>query len=411
MKEGRKTKELKELIRRVWERVPHYRAKMEDVGVTPEDISSLDDLRKLPFTTKEDLRDTYPMGLIACDRKKIVRFHASSGTTGKPTVVAYTRKDIKTWTSAMASCLSRAGVRSEDVVQVAYGYGLFTGGLGLHYGAEELGCAVIPASGGFSERQLMLMEDLGTTVLACTPSYALKLSEMLSQKKRNLKLRLGIFGAEPWSETMRHTLEEGLGITALDVYGLSEIMGPGVAMECPAKEGLHLAQDFFIAEIIDPDTGRPVEEGKEGELVITTLTKEALPIIRYRTRDITRILPGKCSCGDSGARIARIRGRLDQMLIIRGVNVFPTQVETALGRTPGLSCHYYLEVVGKEGHKDLHVYSEMLEHLSPEAEERLKAKALSNLHNILGIRVELHLLPPGTIERSEGKSQRIRSAI
>ena len=405
---GRK---LRELVKRVWENVPHYRAKMEDVGVTPHDISTARDLWKLPFTTKEDLRNTYPSGLLACSKEKTVRFHASSGTTGKPTVVAYTRNDLQTWTDAMASCLKRAGVTSSDVVQIAYGYGLFTGGLGLHYGAEKLGCAVIPASGGFSERQLMLMEDLGTSVLACTPSYALKLSEMLQQKNKALKLRLGIFGAEPWSETLRKTLEENLKITALDVYGLSEVMGPGVAMECPAKTGLHLAQDFFLVEIINPETGQPVKEGDEGELVITTLTKEALPLIRYRTRDITKILPGKCDCGDSSTRIARIRGRSDEMLIIRGVNIFPTQVEAALGKTFGLSCHYYLEVTGSEGHKDLHVYSEMLENLSPEAEERLKAKAISNLHNILGIRVELHLLPPGSIERSDGKSKRIRSAL
>lgn len=404
-------RKLRELVKRVWENVPHYRAKMEDVGVTPHDISTARDLWKLPFTTKEDLRNTYPSGLLACSKEKIVRFHASSGTTGKPTVVAYTRNDLQTWTDAMASCLKRAGVTSSDVVQIAYGYGLFTGGLGLHYGAEKLGCAVIPASGGFSERQLMLMEDLGTSVLACTPSYALKLSEMLQQKNKVLKLRLGIFGAEPWSETLRKTLEENLKITALDVYGLSEIMGPGVAMECPAKTGLHLAQDFFLVEIINPETGQPVKEGEEGELVITTLTKEALPLIRYRTRDITKILPGKCDCGDSSTRLARIRGRSDEMLIIRGVNVFPTQVETALGKTFGLSCHYYLEVTGSEGHKDLHVYSEMLENLSPEAEERLKAKAISNLHNILGIRVELHLLPPGSIERSDSKSKRIRSAL
>jgi len=412
-KDIRKTQEelLKTLVRRVWTRVSYYRAKMEDLGVTPEGIRTLDDVHLLPFTTKDDLRDTYPTGLLACNHEDVVRYHASSGTTGKPTVVAYTKEDLRLWSQALASCLEMAGVTSSDVIQNAYGYGLFTGGLGLHAGAEALGAAVVPTSGGFSQRQILLMKDLGTTVLACTPSYALKLSEMLPEDGEKLRLKIGIFGAEPWSESLRRTLEERLGITALDIYGLSEIMGPGVAMECPRKDGLHLVDDLFLAEIVDPETGKPLPEGEEGELVITTLRKEALPLIRYRTRDVTRIIPGDCGCGSSRTRIARIRGRSDEMLIIRGVNVFPSQVETALGRVTGLSHHYYLEVSGEEGHQDLHVVVESLQDLTDEAFDRIRDKAAGEIHSLLGIRSELHLLPPGSLERSEGKSKRIRTRV
>lgn len=412
MRENRRQKQekdLKTLIGRVWKGVSHYRAKMEDLGLVPEDVRSLDDLHKLPFTTKGDLRDTYPVGLLACEEHDIVRYHASSGTTGKPTVVAYTAEDLRLWSRAMASCLETAGITSRDVIQIAYGYGLFTGGLGLHAGAEELRASVIPASGGFSQRQILLMKDLKTTVLACTPSYALKLSEMLQSDGEELSLRIGIFGAEPWSEGLRRTLEKHLGIVALDIYGLSEIMGPGVAMECRCKNGLHLVDDLFLAEIVDPETGNPLPDGEEGELVITTLRKEALPMIRYRTRDITRIIPGDCECGSPRPRIARIRGRSDEMLIIRGVNVFPSQIEAALGRVPGLSHHYYLEVSGTEGHRELHVTAESLEDLSCEVLERLQEKAAKEIHSLLGIRSELHVLPPGSIDRSDGKSRRIRS--
>lgn len=402
--------ELAKVVERVWRRVPRYRARMESAGVTPKDIRSLEDISSLPFTEKSDLRDSYPTGMLACDRSEVVRFHASSGTTGRPTVVAYTRNDVDLWSEAMSRCLSTAGITKEDVIQVAYGYGLFTGGLGLHYGGERLGASVIPASGGFSERQLLLMKDLGTTVLACTPSYALKLSEMIEagDLKNSLSLRIGIFGAEPWSEGLRGRLESALGITALDVYGLSEVMGPGVGMECPCKNGLHIDDEFFITEIIDPDTGKVLPDGEEGELVLTTLGKEAMPVIRYRTHDITRRIPGSCACGRKGTRIARIKGRCDDMLIIRGVNVFPSQVEVALGRVPGLSHHYYLEVSEMEGLKELTVVSEINETLSEEAMKKLNMETIQNLHSLLGVRVNVRLLEPGAIERSEGKSMRIR---
>lgn len=401
--------QLSNLIERVWTRVPAYRGKMEEAGLSPADINGLDDLHRLPFTTKTDLRDHYPFGLMACDRDQIVRLHASSGTTGKPTVVAYTQKDLDTWSELMARSLEIAGVSSRDTVQVAYGYGLFTGGMGLHYGSERVGATVIPASGGFSERQVTLMEDLGTTVLACTPSYALRLAELLPENHREtMGLRMGIFGAEPWSEELRTKLEERLGIVALDIYGLSEIMGPGVAMECPAQDGLHIHEDHFLLEIIDPDTGEVLPDGEEGELVITTLTKEALPMIRYRTRDITRILSEPCPCGHEGRRIARIRGRSDDMLIIRGVNVFPSQVEVALGRVPGLSMHYVLEVAEKEGLKELTVCCEAEQDLQGEALTKLNKRALHELQGLLGVRVGFRVLNPGSLERSEGKAQRIR---
>lgn len=398
------------VVERVWNRVPRYRARMESAGITPGDIRGLENITSLPFTEKSDLRDSYPTGMLACDRCDVVRFHASSGTTGRPTVVAYTQNDVDLWSESMARCLSTAGVTRDDVIQVAYGYGLFTGGLGLHYGGERLGASVIPASGGFSERQLLLMEDLGTTVLACTPSYALKLSEIIEAEglRDTLSLRIGIFGAEPWSEGLRDRLESALGITALDVYGLSEVMGPGVGMECPCKNGLHVDDEFFISEIIDPDTGKVLPDGEEGELVLTTLGKEAMPVIRYRTHDITRRIPGDCACGRRGTRIARIKGRSDDMLIIRGVNVFPSQVEVALGRVTGLSPHYFLEISGKEGLKELTVVAEIARPLQEGAMESLYRETAQNLHSLLGVRVNLRLVEPGAIERSEGKAVRVR---
>ncbi len=408
-KDEQRTGQLQRVVQRVWERVPHYRAKMEDLGLSPGDIHSLEDLSRLPFTTKNDLRDTYPYGLLACDKEEVVRIHASSGTTGKPTVVAYTRQDIATWSSLMAHRLTVAGLSSKDVFQIALGYGLFTGALGFHWGAEELGALVIPSGGGFTERQVLLMEDLGTTAFTSTPSYALHLAEVLhSRKKNNLRLRLGIFGAEAWTEEMRIHLEQTLGITAIDSYGLSEIIGPGVAMECPLREGLHFDEDHFLVEIINPETGEVLPSGETGEIVITTLTKEALPMIRYRTRDLSRLYPEPCPCGCGEKRIARILGRSDDMLIIRGVNVFPSQVEVALGRVPGLSLHYFLEVSEKGGMKELTVCCESKTVLSEEAAGTLIRQTATELKDLLGVRVGLRIFEPGALERSTGKAIRIK---
>ena len=404
-----RTSQLRTLIERLYDRVPLYRDRMDAMGVVANDLKDLDDLRKFPFTVKQDLRDAYPYGLLACDRADLARLHASSGTTGKPTVVGYTRNDLDRWAGAVKNCMETAGVGPDDIVQVTFGYGLFTGGLGIHDGAEALGATVIPASGGFSERQLLLMEDLGTTVIACTPSYALHLADLIEERGLKLKLRLGIFGAEPWSEALRQKIEERLGITAIDIYGLSEVMGPGVAIECPCQEGLHLEDDLFHAEIVDPETGRPLPDGEEGELVLTTLGKEGMPLLRYRTRDITRILPGTCACGRSGTRLARIRGRSDDMLIVRGVNVYPSQIETALGRVDGLSLHYLLEVSEKEGLTELTVYCEPLEALSEEGRARLARRSQQELLALLGVRVGFHLVEPGSLSRSEGKAARIRN--
>ena len=400
---------LKKTVRRVWENVPFYRARMEDWNVTPDDIKSLDDLNKLPFMTKSDLRDNYPMGLLACPKDEVVRVHASSGTTGKPTVVAYTAGDIESWTECMVNCLRTAGVNEKDVFQVILGYGLFTGALGFHYGAEALGAMVVPTGGGFTGRQLMLMEDLGTTVFTSTPSYALYLAEEIRKRniRHKLKLRLAILGGEAWTEEMRKEIEEALDVMAVDSYGLSEVVGPGVAMECPERKGLHGNWEHFIFEVVDPATGLPVPEGQEGELVITSLKKEAMPVIRYRTRDLTRLIRGKCSCGRDDVRIDRVKGRCDDMLIIRGVNVFPSQVEAALAQLPELSLHYFLEVFEKKGLKELCVVCELKDHLSGSDLENVKARASYILHEVLGIRIGLKLEQPGTLERSSGKATRI----
>ena len=401
---------LKALIEKVWNRVPAYRRKMDEAGVTPSDIRSLEDMRLLPFTTKSDLRDNYPLGLLACDRSELVRVHASSGTTGKPTVVAYTARDVEVWSEIMAHRLRCAGLGGDDVFQVALGYGLFTGAMGFHWGAEKLGATVVPTGGGFTERQVLMMEDLGTTAFTSTPSYALHLAETIREKglKDRLSLKVGIFGAEAWSEGMRRRLEEELGIIALDSYGLSEVLGPGVAMECPAREGLHFWDRHFIAEVIDPVTGEVLPDGEEGELVITTLSKEALPVIRYRTRDLTRILTGTCPCGSDEPRIDRVRGRTDDMLIIRGVNVFPSQIEIALSRVEGLSLHYVLELSEREAMKELCVLCEAEEVLSPEGVRDLEKRAQRAVHDITGIRTGMRILEPGTLQRNGGKAVRVR---
>lgn len=404
---------LKETVDRVYHNVESYRQKMQEKGLMPEDIKSLQDLRLLPFTTKQDLRDNYPTGLFAAPLSEIIRIHASSGTTGKPTVVGYTRRDIAGWAELMARCLTMAGGGRDSVVQVAYGYGLFTGGLGFHYGAEKLGAMVIPVSGGNTRRQIMLMKDLKTDILACTPSYALYMAETMREMgvdRSELNLKAGIFGAEPWTQNMRKEIEEALNIKALDIYGLSEVIGPGVACECPEQNGLHIFEDYFIPEIIDPATGEPLPPGSEGELVITTIDKEGLPVIRYRTRDITSITYDMCPCGRTHARIEKIKGRTDDMLIIRGVNVFPSQIESVLMATGETEPHYLLIVDRIDNLDSLEVWVEVSEKLfSDEVRklEDLRKKITSDIYTTLGINVNVKLVEPHTIERSEGKAKRV----
>jgi phenylacetate-CoA ligase len=404
---------LKNTLDRVYDNVPFYRRAMDQKGIKPADIKSLDDVRKLPFTVKQDLRDNYPFGLFAVPLEDVVRVHASSGTTGKPTVVGYTHNDINTWAGLMARSLTMAGASRGDVVQNAYGYGLFTGGMGVHYGAEKIGATVVPISGGNTGRQLMIMQDFSSTVLTCTPSYALYLAEEgenagLDFKK--LPLKAGIFGAEPWSERMRRQLEEKLSIKAYDIYGLSEVLGPGVSMECPAQQGMHIYEDHFLAEIIDPDTGEPLPFGQQGELVFTSLTKEAFPIIRYRTRDITVLTEEPCSCGRTHVRMRRVTGRTDDMLIIRGVNVFPSQVESILLEFGETEPHYLLVVDRKGNLDELEIWVELSEkwfsdkvRQLEEVEGRLKARIAS----VLGIAARIRLVEPKTIPRSEGKAKRV----
>jgi phenylacetate-CoA ligase len=395
------------------ERVPLYRERLRHAGVRPADIRSLADVRRLPFTVKDDFRATYPFGLVAVPMDDVVRIHASSGTTGKPTVVAYTRHDLEVWSEVMARTLMAGGVTRGDVVQNAYGYGLFTGGLGFHYGAERLGAAVIPISGGFTDRQLTALQDFGSTVLCCTPSYALYLAEALEDARiapKDLELRVGFFGAEPWTEAMRDAIEVRLDIMALNIYGLSEVIGPGVSVECPERCGMHVAEDHFLAEVVDPQTLEPVAPGATGELVFTTLTKEALPLLRYRTRDLTTLDSTPCRCGRTLARIGRITGRTDDMLIIRGVNVYPSQIEHALLQLPGLEPHYLL-VVRREGALDtLEVQVEaraaVLEPGGP-GPAALAAGARRKIHEVIGITADVSVVPPKTIERSVGKAKRV----
>jgi phenylacetate-CoA ligase len=404
---------LKLTIERVYRNVPFYRQRFIEAGIKPSSIRTLEDLRRLPFTTKQDLRDNYPFGLFAVPMSDVVRVHASSGTTGKPTVVGYTQNDINTWAELIARSLTCAGATRFDVVQNAYGYGLFTGGLGLHFGVERLGATVVPVSGGNTRRQLMLMQDFGTTILTCTPSYALYMAEegqKMGLDFKKLPLKAGVFGAEPWSERMRQQLEEKLDLMALDIYGLSEIMGPGVAMECAAKQGMHIWEDHFIPEIIDPATGEVLPPGEQGELVITTITKEAFPLIRYRTRDITRIDPEPCSCGRTHVRIKRITGRSDDMLIIRGVNVFPSQVESVLLEFGETEPHYLLVVDRKENLDSLEIWVEVAEHMFSDTVrklEDLEYRLRERIESVLGISARVKLVEPNTIPRSEGKAKRV----
>ncbi|MDH7480074.1 MAG: phenylacetate--CoA ligase, partial [Syntrophomonadaceae bacterium] len=378
---------LQAVLDRAYQNVPFYRRRFDEMGIRPVDIRSLEDVARLPFTTKEDLRDNYPFGMFAVPQSEIVRVHASSGTTGKPTVVGYTRKDIETWADLVARCLVMAGGTSESVIQVAYGYGLFTGGLGLHYGAERLGATVVPISGGNTPRQIMLMVDFGAEILACTPSYAMYLAETIEEmgvRREELKLKAGVFGAEPWSNQMRRSLEEKLNIKALDIYGLSEVLGPGVGMECMFQEGLHLFEDHFLAEVINPETGEVLPPGEKGELVLTTLTKEALPMIRYRTRDIAVLYPQPCPCGRTHVRMEKILGRTDDMIIVRGVNVFPSQVESVLLRSQYVAPFYQLVVDRKGSLDELEVHVEVTEETIKSAE----IKRLEEIRNRLNRELE-----------------------
>ena len=404
---------VKSMVKRVYDSVPFYRKKLEEMGIEPGDINTIDDLQKLPFTTKQDLRDNYPFGLFTVPQSDIVRLHASSGTTGKSTVVGYTHNDIQMWSEVVARSLTMAGVTKSDIIQVAYGYGLFTGGLGLHYGAEKVGASVIPISGGNTKKQLQLMEDFGSTVIACTPSYAAYLGDALVEEKidRNkIKLRAGVFGAEPWTEEMRSQIEHLLGIKAYDIYGLSEIIGPGVSMECHCQNGMHIFEDHFIPEIINPDTGVVLPYGELGELVFTPATKEAMPLIRYRTRDLTRLHAEPCECGRTLVRMEKCVGRSDDMLIIRGVNVFPSQVESVLLEMSETKPHYLL-VVDRENNLDiLEIQVEIEEQFfSDEIKELegLRKRIKANIASLLGISATIRLVEPGTIERSMGKAQRV----
>jgi len=404
---------LKETVERVYENVPFYRKKMQDKGLLPGDIKSVEDLVSLPFTLKQDLRDNYPFGLFATPMSEIVRIHASSGTTGKQTVVGYTRKDIDTWAEVMARTLAAAGVDRNSFVQVAYGYGLFTGGLGVHYGVEKIGATVIPISGGNTKRQLQIMEDFGTTNIACTPSYALYLAEEIEENKidrKRLKLVSGVFGAEPWSENMRNEIEQRLQIKAYDIYGLSEVIGPGVSFECDMRSGLHIPDDHFIPEIIDPETNESMPEGAKGEIVFTTVTKQGLPLIRYRTHDVSILNYGKCECGRTEARMAKVTGRTDDMLIIRGVNVFPSQIESVLLETGEAAPHYQL-IVDRIGVLDsLEVLVEMTPDIFSDEIRRLEdieKKIKHDIESTLGISAKVRLVEPKTIERSEGKAKRV----
>ncbi|MHB8917278.1 MAG: phenylacetate--CoA ligase family protein [Desulfocucumaceae bacterium] len=404
---------LRSTLVRVYNNVPSYKKAMDHRGIKPSDIRCQDDVRKLPFTVKQDLRDNYPFGMFAAPMDEVVRVHASSGTTGKPTVVGYTKNDIHTWARLMARSLTMAGATTGDVVQNAYGYGLFTGGMGVHYGAEHVGATVVPISGGNTDRQLMIMQDFGTTILTCTPSYALFLAEEGENAGidfKKLPLKAGIFGAEPWSERMRKQLEAKLDITALDIYGLSEVMGPGVSMECTSQQGMHIYEDHFLAEIINPETGEPLPFGQQGELVLTSLTKEAFPIIRYRTRDITMLTDEPCSCGRTHVRMRRVTGRTDDMLIIRGVNVFPSQVESILLEFGETEPHYQL-VVDRKGNLDnLEIWVELSEQWFSDKVRQLEdveGRLKDRIGSVLGISAKIKLVEPRTIPRSEGKAKRV----
>ena len=403
---------LKKLANYVYDNVEFYRKKFDDLGVKPDDIKSVSDITKLPLTLKTDLRDHYPFGLNAVPMDDIIRIHASSGTTGKPTVVSYTRKDINDWTELMARTVMAPGITHKDVIQNAYGYGLFTGGLGFHYGAERVGASVIPISGGNTERQLLIMQDFGSTVLTCTPSYALYIAEYAKKEGidiSKLALKKAICGAEPWSDNLRKQIEEVLQIDAYDIYGLSEIYGPGVSVECEEKNGMHVWEDFFIVEVLDKETYEPVAEGEEGVLTFTTLEKTGIPLIRYVTYDIATFTKEKCGCGRTMGRMSKVTGRADDMLIVRGINVFPSQIEHALMQIPGVAGYYQI-IINRDIIDSLSVQVELTEDtFSDEMKvlENFKKEIELKLYNILQVRADVELVPPGTLPRTEGKAKHV----
>ncbi|OQX64152.1 MAG: phenylacetate--CoA ligase [Desulfococcus sp. 4484_241] len=409
------TERLKWTLKHAYNNVPHYKKAFDKAGFNPDRFSSLDDLKYVPFLMKQDMRDNYPFGLFAVPMEKVVRVHSSSGTTGNATVVGYTKSDIEVWAEVVARVLVAAGGTEKDIIQVAYGYGLFTGGLGLHYGAEKLGATVVPISGGNTERQLMLIKDFGTTILACTPSYAVNMADYAEKNKpdydfKSTRLKAGIFGAEPSTENMRKMIETKIGIDAYDIYGLSEVIGPGVSCECSEKNGLHIFEDHFYVEVIDPETGEVLPEGEQGEIVYTSLTKEACPVIRYRSRDITRIYRDSCKCGRTLVKMEKVTGRSDDMLIIRGVNVFPMQIESILMGIEGTEPHYQIIVDRKGALDDVEIMVEVNEKVFSDKlgvltalEDRIKDR----IRSALGISVRVKLVEPSTIQRSDGKAKRV----
>jgi phenylacetate-CoA ligase len=404
---------LESTLSRVYRNVPFYKKKFDEIGFNPDDLRSLDDLRKLPFTTKNDLRENYPYGLFAVPLREVVRVHASSGTTGMATVVGYSHNDIKTWSNLVARVLAAGGITKDDVIQISFNYGLFTGAFGLHYGAERLGASVIPISSGNTRRQIQIMQDFKTTALVGTPSYAMLIADTMMEmgiNRNSLSLKYGLFGAEPWSDAMRKELEDKLKIVATDNYGLSEVMGPGVAGECLERNGLHIAEDHFLVELINPDTLQPVKPGEVGEMVVTTITKEAFPVIRYRTRDLTRLLPDQCPCGRTMRRMTRVFGRTDDMLIIRGVNVFPQQIETVLFEIEGVAPHYQIVIDRKGALDETTVNVEVSESIffdEMKKQAQLKETIKKRLASELGISVEVKLVEKKTLERFEGKAKRV----
>jgi phenylacetate-CoA ligase len=407
-------KKLRKQVKHCYEHSSFYKKRFDSVGLKPESIRTLDDITKIPFTVKADLRDNYPFGMVAAKSDEIVEIHASSGTTGNPIVGAYTRNDMDVWQELMARSIYTTGGRHHDVIHIAYGYGLFTGGLGFHYGAQKVGARIIPASGGMTQRQIKLMKDLDATILACTPSFAVYLAETMAQEgidpRKDLKLKSGMFGAEPWSDKIRERIEQELGIKAFDVYGLTELCGPGVSIECGENKGLHIWEDHFIVETIDPDTGEVLPAGEEGELVFTTLTKTGLPMLRYRTRDISKIATEKCACGRTHARMLRVHGRSDDMLIVRGVNVFPSQIEYAVMCFPELATQYLI-VLDRPGALDTFLVK--VELSEPAAKDpKLDNNALKNnikqrIHIVTGLTADVEIVKPGELPRTEGKAKRV----